>query len=73
MFVVKRNQVIITALVLMIAVAGYLSYVDMRRADDDTAGFVLDGQGGIDALIPSRDDLLNAHEDAGETGLIGVP
>jgi len=72
MFVVKRNQVIITALVLMIAVAGYLSYTDMRRGDDDTAGFVLDDQGGIDALIPNRDALQNAEED-GQTGLIGVP
>jgi len=30
MFVLKRNQVIITALVLMIAVAGYLSWADSR-------------------------------------------
>ncbi|MCL2362759.1 MAG: SpoIIIAH-like family protein [Defluviitaleaceae bacterium] len=73
MFVVKRNQVIITALVLMIAVAGYLSYMDMRRVDDDAAGFVLDEQGGIDALIPNRDDLHNVQEEASETGLIGVP
>jgi len=72
MFVVKRNQVIITALVLMIAVAGYLSYMDMRRGDDEAAGFVLDEQGGIDALIPNRDALQNAQEE-GQTGLIGVP
>jgi len=30
MFVVKRNQVIITALVVMIAVAGYLNYQDTK-------------------------------------------
>jgi len=70
MFVVKRNQIIITALVLMIAVAGYLSYVDMRNENDDTAGFALDDQGRIEALVPS-DQALN--EENGQTGLIGVP
>lgn len=73
MFVVKRNQVIITALVLMIAVAGYLSYMDMRRGEDESPGFVLDEQGGIDALIPNRDALQDAQNDDGQTGLIGVP
>ena len=70
MFVVKRNQIIITALVLMIAVAGYLSYLDMRRGDDDNAGFVLDDQGNMEALIPSSEALLDEN---GQTGLIGVP
>ena len=69
MFVVKRNQIIITALVLMIAVAGYLSYLDMRR-DNDNAGFALDDQGNAEALIPNRDALLDEN---GQTGLIGVP
>jgi len=70
MFVVKRNQIIITALVLMIAVAGYLSYLDMRQPDDSHGGFALDEQGGIEALIPNRDALLG---DESETGLIGLP
>ena len=70
MFVLKRNQIIITALVLMIAVAGYLSYLDMRR-DDEPAGFVLDDQGNVDALIPNRDALL--QDEDSQTGLIGVP
>jgi len=69
MFVLKRNQIIITALVLMIAVAGYLSYLDIRR-DDEPAGFVLDDQGNPEALIPNRDALL---DESGQTGLIGVP
>ena len=73
MFVVKRNQIIITALVLMIAVAGYLSYLDMRYQDDDHAGFALDEQGGITALIPSNDALLAVEEDDAEPGLIGAP
>jgi len=54
----------------MIAVAGYLSYIDMRQ-DDEPAGFALDEQGGIQALIPNNEALVSA-EDA-ETGLIGVP
>ena len=70
MFVLKRNQVIITALVLMIAVAGYLSWLDSRQFDDHD-GFVLDGQGGIEALIPNRDALMEQGES--QTGLIGVP
>ena len=72
MFVVKRNQIIITALVLMIAVAGYLSYLDMRQEDDDLAGFALDEQGRSSALIPSNEALLLVEDDV-ETGLIGAP
>lgn len=34
MFVIKRNSVIITALVIMIAFAGYLNYIDHRNQDD---------------------------------------
>ena len=70
MFVVKRNQIIITALVLMIAVAGYLSYLDMRQQDEEPIGWALDEQGGMAALIPSNEALLG--EDS-QTGLIGVP
>ncbi len=35
MFVIKRNSVIITALVLMIGFAGYLNYVDGKKANND--------------------------------------
>jgi len=56
----------------MIAVAGYLSYLDMRQQDEGPEGFALDEQGGIAALIPNSDALLNADEDS-QTGLIGVP
>ena len=71
MFVLKRNQVIITALVLMIAVAGYLSWLDSRQ-DDGHIGYTLDDQNEIAALIPNRDALAFAEESA-QTGLIGVP
>jgi len=53
MFVLKRNQIIITALVVMIAVAGYLNYMDGRSTDG--AGFVLNEQDEIAALIPDDD------------------
>jgi stage III sporulation protein AH len=49
MFVLKRNQVIITALVIMIAVAGYLNWLDSR---DNEPGIALTDQGEIAALVP---------------------
>ena len=50
MFKVKRNQIIVTALVVMIAVAGYLSYTDVR--DEQSAGFAVNEDNNIQALIP---------------------
>jgi len=50
MFKVKRNQIIVTALVVMIAVAGYLSYTDVR--DEQAAGFAMSEDNNIQALIP---------------------
>jgi len=49
MFVLKRNQVIITALVVMIAVAGYLSWADSQPTE--AIGYWLNDQGEITALI----------------------
>ena len=54
MFVLKRNQIIITALVVMIAVAGYLNYRD-GLGRDETAGLTYNEQGEIAALIPDED------------------
>ena len=71
MFVLKRNQVIITALVLMIAVAGYLSWQDSRQDMADT-GFVLDGHGGGSPLVPDPAQQ-NLFPDGSQPGLIGVP
>ena len=53
MFVLKRNQIIITALVVMIAVAGYLNYVDSRGAGG--TGLIHNEQGEIAALIPDEE------------------
>jgi stage III sporulation protein AH len=50
MFVLKRNQIIITALVIMIAVAGYLNYLDTRVVN--SPGIPLTDQGEIAALVP---------------------
>jgi len=50
MFTVKRNQIIVTALVVMIAVAGYLSYTDVR--DEPTPGFAFNENDNIQALVP---------------------
>ena len=72
MFVLKRNQIIITALVLMIAVAGYLSWLD-SRAYDEQPGFILDGQGGGSPLVPDPDAATHFPEDDAYTGLIGTP
>jgi len=55
MFVLKRNQVIITALVLMIAVAGYLSWVDSRT---EPVGNFQGQSGEIPALIPEHSTLV---------------
>jgi len=70
MFVLKRNQVIITALVVMIAVAGYLSWSDSRT--DDTSAFALNENGENAALIPEHVTLVGLFPDDYE-GLIGSP
>lgn len=54
MFVVKKNQVIITALVVMVAVAGYLNYIDSNPAAPSEV--VLNDEGDISGLVP--DDEL---------------
>ncbi|MCL2456071.1 MAG: SpoIIIAH-like family protein [Defluviitaleaceae bacterium] len=61
MFVLKRNQIIITALVMMIAVAGYLSWNE-SRASEMADGFILNDHGDIAAL--TSDDYA---------GLIATP
>ena len=58
MFVLKRNQIIITALIVMIAVAGYLNYQDSKSVTH--TGLTLNDNGEIDALAPSS--LMNDFE-----------
>ncbi len=50
MFVIKRNQIIITALVVMIAAAGYLNYIDSNPAEPSEV--VVNDEGDIIGLVP---------------------
>ena len=63
MFVLKRNQIIITALVVMIAVAGYLNHMDGRTE----GGLTYNEQNEIAALIPDE-DFFFADIDFSEIG-----
>ena len=56
MFKLKRNQVIITVLVVMIAVAGYLNYQD-QGALTIPEGFTYNPDGTIGALIADLPEL----------------
>ena len=55
-FVLKRNQIIISALVVMIAIAGYLTWLD-SRPDDEHIGYRLN-DGEIAALIGPGGTLM---------------
>lgn len=58
MFVMKRNQVIITALVVMIAVAGYLNYTDTKKgAVVNGSSLILNDEGELAALVPNSDTI----------------
>jgi stage III sporulation protein AH len=64
---IRRNQIIVTALVVMIAVAGYLNYVDTKTGPKNQ--LLLDDQGEISALISSgeaesEDVYLDSSGDA---------
>ena len=68
MFVIKKNQVIITALVVMIAAAGYLNYIDsessevsevMLNDESDTNGIVGDDYVQMEGL---NDEVSIASE-----------
>lgn len=56
MFSLKRNQIIISALVIMICVAGYLNYLDSRKdRGADLAAYDLTDDGEISAIV--MDDI----------------
>ena len=59
MFVIKRNQIIITALVVMIAVAGYLNYMDGRPNETNQLTLNMDGE--VAALIPDDVTTTSGH------------
>ena len=76
MFVIKKNQVIITALVLMIGTAGYLNFADNRASEpsqvvlndsDDITGLVPDSDFYGDPLAMEETTPVNSEQDnAGE-------
>ena len=67
MFVLKRNQIIITALVVMIAVAGYLNYMDGRTPGSPGLTYN-EGNNEIAAIIPD-DDFFFADIDFSDIDL----
>ncbi len=63
MFVLKRNQIIITALVIMIAVAGYLNYIDGNAKPRDS--MLLD-DGGLITRVDDADYMaVSSSQNAG--------
>ncbi|MCL2203072.1 MAG: SpoIIIAH-like family protein [Defluviitaleaceae bacterium] len=64
-FVLKRNQIIISALVIMIAIAGYLTWLD-SRPDEEHIGYRLN-DGEIAALIGPSGALVGMGDPWGTT------
>lgn len=60
MFKLKRNQVIITSLVVMIAIAGYLNYID--GIIEIPEGFAYNQDGSISALVPELEGLVDLSD-----------
>ena len=55
MFVIKRNQVVVTALAVMIAAAGYLNFQESRSSEGKQTALQLTEEGcdGIGGLFRS--------------------
>ena len=54
MFIIKRNQVIITALVVMIAAAGYLNYIDTQPTENDT---LMNDEGDLTGVLAENGEI----------------
>jgi len=63
MFMVKRNQIIITALVVMIAVAGYLNYIDSNPTTPSEV--VINDEGDLNSFVSDNyvDDEIKIASD----------
>ncbi len=67
MFVIKRNQVIVTALVIMIAVAGYLNYVDNKSITDAESEVAM-SESSETALVPNDEvSVLNVSSNTAKS------
>ena len=51
MFVIKRNQVVVTALAVMIAAAGYLNFQESRGSEGNQTALQLTEEGDVTALV----------------------
>ena len=51
MFTIKRNQVVVTALAVMIAAAGYLNFQESRVSEGNQTALQLTEEGDVTALI----------------------
>ncbi len=51
MFVIKRNQVVVTALAVMIAAAGYLNFQESRASEGTQTALQLTEEGDVAALV----------------------
>ena len=51
MFVIKRNQVVVTALAVMIAAAGYLNFQESRISEGNQTALQLTEEGDVTALV----------------------
>lgn len=64
MFVIKRNQVIVTALVVMVAVAGYLNFTEDKSSESGVTAVNLTEEGdALNALIPQEGDITTLADD----------
>lgn len=57
MFKLKRNQVIITVLVVMIVAVGYLNHMENQRAGELVDGFTYNQENSIEAIMAQENGL----------------
>ena len=67
MFMIKRNQVVVTALAVMIAAAGYLNFQESRVSEGNQTALQLTEEGDVTALVDYS--ALPDDVDAAEVGL----
>lgn len=74
MFMIKRNQVVVTALAVMIAAAGYLNFQESRGSQGNQTALQLTEEGDVAALVDyaALPDDLDAAETAGDGAAVFV-
>lgn len=73
MFVIKRNQVVVTALAVMIAAAGYLNFQESRLSEGSQTALQLTEEGDVTALVDysALPDDVDASADSIQTEVTG--